>query len=120
MNHKIYQMDFKKVYDLLVKKAMQKGRSKKEVDELIEWLTGYDEEMLKARSVQSLTYAEFFQQAPAFNPYSKNIKGKICGVRIEDIEDEIMWKIRCLDKLVDELAKGKSVDTIIQKYQEEV
>lgn len=120
MNHKIYQMDFKKVYDLLVKKAMQKGRSKKEVDELIEWLTGYDEEMLKARSVQSLTYAEFFQQAPDFNPYSKNIKGKICGVRIEDIEDEIMWKIRCLDKLVDELAKGKSVNTIIQKYQEEV
>lgn len=120
VNNKIYQMDLKKVYDLLLNKALRKGRHKEEVDELICWLTGYRKDTLSACLEQSLTYADFFQHAPAFN-YScaKNIKGRICGIKIEEIEEEMMWKIRCLDKLIDELAKGKSVSTIIHQYEGE-
>ena len=111
MRQSIFDMKFSRVYPLLVQKAEKKGRTKVEVDELISWLTGYEPEGWDPEA----TNREFFDNAPSMNPNAPLIKGVICGVRVEEIEDPLMQKIRWLDKLVDELAKGKSMDKILRK-----
>ncbi|MCD1025234.1 DUF2200 domain-containing protein [Enterococcus sp. SMC-9] len=114
MSEKIFTMPVAKVYPLYVKKAERKGRSKAEVDEIIMWLTGFDKEQL-AREIQNDTdFENFFLKAPQLNPAATSIKGVICGVRVEEIKDPLMQKIRYLDKLVDELAKGKAMDKILR------
>lgn len=111
----IFDMKFNKVYPLLIAKAERKGRTKAEVDEITCWLTGYSSESIqKAMAEDALTYGEFFENAPAMNPNASLIKGSICGVKIEEIEDPLMRKIRYLDKLVDELAKGKAMEKILR------
>ena len=110
----INNMSFAKVYPLLVAKAEKKGRTKAEVDEIIFWLTGYDEKGLKIVLENQVNYERFFKEAPALNPSRAQIKGLICGVRIEEIEDDIMREVRYLDKLIDELAKGKTMDKILR------
>lgn len=114
-NGKVYAMKLSRIYPLLVQKAERKGRTKQEVDEVICWLTGYDEIGLKAQLEKDVAYGIFFDEAPQMNPNSALIKGVICGVRVEDIEDPMMQKIRWLDKLVDELAKGKAMEKILRK-----
>ena len=104
----VFDMKVSKVYPLLVAKAEKKGRTKAEVDEVTAWLTGYD----MATTDLDVTYAEFFNNAPAYNPRSELITGKICGVQVETIDDPLMKKVRQLDKLVDELAKGKPLEKI--------
>lgn len=113
-NEKVYQMKFAKIYELLVNKAVRKDRTKEEVDEIIRWLTGYKQEELDQMSVSEIGYGEFFQNAPELNENRKKIKGVICGVRVEEIEDPLMQEIRYLDKLVDELAKGKRMEKILR------
>ncbi|WP_303754079.1 DUF2200 domain-containing protein [Enterococcus sp. S86.2] len=114
MSEKIFIMPVAKVYSLYVKKAERKGRSKAEVDEIIMWLTGFDKEQL-AREIQNDTdFENFFLKAPQLNPAATSIKGVICGVRVEEIKDPLMQKIRYLDKLVDELAKGKAMAEILR------
>jgi len=114
-SEKVYQMDFSKVYRLLVNKAEKKGRTKQEVDEVIRWLTGYNQEELEGMLEKPVPYGDFFRNAPDLNGNRKQIKGVVCGVRVEDIEEPLMQEIRYLDKLVDELAKGKSMDKILRK-----
>lgn len=110
----VTQMPFAKLYPLLVAKAVKKGRARQEVDEVTAWLTGYTPEDI-ARMMQSeLSYGDFFRNAPAMNPNRALITGTVCGVRVETIEDTLMRDIRCLDKLVDELAKGKPVEKILR------
>ena len=106
----ISDMKVSKVYPLLVQKAEKKGRSKDEVDQVISWLTGYD----MSRVNLDVTYAEFFSNAPAINPRAELITGSVCGIRVEDIEDPLLQKIRRLDKLVDELAKGRPMEKILR------
>lgn len=113
--HNIYTMSVAKVYPLLVAKAEKKGRTKAEVDEIICWLTGYSQEELKAKSEKQVAYETFFMEAPKLNPARALIKGVVCGVRVENIEEPIMKEIRYLDKLIDELAKGKAMDKILRK-----
>lgn len=113
--HKIYKMSFASVYPLLVKKAEKKGRSKSEVDEIIRWLTGYTKEGLEEQLTKQTDYETFFKDAPLLNPLRTLIKGVVCGVRVEDIEEPLMREIRYLDKLIDELAKGKSMDKILRE-----
>ena len=110
----INEMSFARVYPLLVAKAEKKGRTKAEVDEIIHWLTGYDEKELELVLQNQVNYERFFKDAPALNPSRNLIKGSICGVRIEEIEDEIMREVRYLDKLIDELAKGKTMEKILK------
>ena len=112
-NEKVFQMDFGKVYELLLNKAVKKGRTQTEVDEVICWLTGYGIEDIENAVNHSVAYGDFFRNAPLPNPKRKSIKGVICGVRVETIEEPLMQEIRYLDKLVDELAKGKSMDKIL-------
>lgn len=114
-NEKVYQMSFAKIYPLLVNKAVRKGRTIEEVNEVITWLTGYSEEAIKNAEEQSVSYGDFFRNAPCLNPNRKKIKGVICGVRVEDIEETLMQEIRYLDKLVDELAKGKDMRKICRE-----
>ena len=114
-NDKVFQMDFGKVYRLLLDKAARKGRTKAEVDEVICWLTGYSLEQLKVFSSSGLSYGDFFRNAPQPNPNRALIKGVICGVRVEAVADPLMREIRCLDKLIDELAKGKPMEKILRK-----
>ena len=114
-NTRIYKMPFATVYPLLVQKAEKKGRAKEEVDEIIFWLTGYDEASLEKQLNDNVNMETFFNEAPQFNPNASLIKGVICGYRVEEIEDELMRKIRYLDKLIDELAKGKSMEKILRK-----
>lgn len=114
---KVFSMKFAKIYELLVNKAERKGRSKDEVDQLITWLCGYDKTGIQRQIDADVTYKTFFDESPAWNPNSKKITGKICGVQIEDILDPTMWRIRCLDKLVDELAKGKSLTRIFSERE---
>ena len=113
-NEKVYQMKFAKIYELLVNKAVRKDRTKEEVDEIIRWLTGYKQEELDQISVSEIGYGEFFQNAPELNENRKKIKGVVCGVRVEEIEEPLMQEIRYLDKLVDELAKGKRMEKILR------
>ncbi|MDE5699646.1 MAG: DUF2200 domain-containing protein [Lachnospiraceae bacterium] len=114
-SEKVYAMRFDKIYPLLVSKAEKKGRTKEEVDEIICWLTGYRAEEIEAAVQNSVAYGDFFQNAPNPNPNRKLIKGSICGVRVEDIDEPLMQEIRYLDKLVDELSKGKTMQTILRK-----
>jgi len=112
--HKIFSMPFAKVYPMYVQKAERKGRSKKEVDQIICWLTGYDEPGLRRQIEQANDFRTFFAQAPALHPNRSLIKGLICGVRVEEVEDPLMQQIRQMDKLVDELAKGKAMEKILR------
>lgn len=114
-NEKVFAMPFSKVYPMLVAKAERKNRTKAEVDEIITWLTGWSAEDIEKANETGMPYGTFFQTAPAPNPARKTIKGSICGIRVEEIEDPIMQEIRYLDKLVDELAKGKTMDKILRK-----
>lgn len=113
--HRIFAMKFSDVYPLYVKKAERKNRSQQEVDQVICWLTGYDQAGLQHQIDAGNDLATFFAQAPAINPNCVLIKGSVCGVRVEDIEDPLMQKIRYLDKLIDELAKGKAIEKILRK-----
>lgn len=106
----IFDMKVSKVYPLLLQKVERKGRTKEELDAVIAWLTGYDMETVD----QEMTYGSFFENAAAMNPRAELIKGKVCGIAVESIEDPLMQKIRWLDKLVDELAKGKSLDKVLR------
>ena len=111
----ITEMAFAKLYSLLVAKAEKKGRTREEVDQVTAWLTGYTPEELARLEQSDMSYGDFFRNAPALNPNRTLITGKICGVRVEEIEDPLMRDIRCLDKLVDELAKGKAMEKILRK-----
>jgi hypothetical protein len=113
-NERIYRMPFSKVYPLLVQKVERKGRTKEDVDTVICWLTGYDEIGLSAQLERQTDHETFYGEAPRINPNADKIKGVVCGVRVEDIKDPLMQKIRWLDKLVDELAKGKPLDKILR------
>jgi hypothetical protein len=113
--HRIYTMSFASVYPHYVAKAEKKGRTKAEVDEIIRWLTGYDQKDLETRLEKRTDFETFFAEAPHLNPSRTLIKGVICGVRVEDIEEPLMQEIRFLDKLIDELAKGKVMDKILRK-----
>lgn len=112
---KIYQMSFSSVYPLLVNKAVRKGRTQEEVDEVIRWLTGYSEEELARALERGDTYETFFAGAPQISTNRELVKGVVCGVRVETVEEPLMRDIRCLDKLVDELAKGKPLEKILRK-----
>ena len=111
---KVYAMSFAKIYPLLVAKAEKKGRTLDEVNEVICWLTGYSADEIEDAVSNSVAYGDFFRNAPLLNPNRKAINGVVCGVRVETIEEPLMQEIRYLDKLVDELAKGKSMDKILR------
>jgi hypothetical protein len=113
--HRIYTTSFASVYPHYVHKAEAKGRTREELDEVIRWLTGYSPEALAEQIERKKDFETFFEEAPALHPNAGMITGVICGVRIEEIEDPLMRKIRYLDKLVDELAKGRSMDKILRK-----
>jgi hypothetical protein len=112
---KVFAIRFSSLYPLYVKKAESRHRSKEELDQVIRWLTGYSQEGLRQQIGSDNDLDAFFAQAPAFNPNASLIKGVVCGIRVEDIEHPLMQKIRYLDKLVDELAKGKSLDRILRQ-----
>lgn len=114
-NEKVYQMSFSKVYPLLVNKAVKKDRTKEEVDEIICWLTGYSQDKLEEVLKKTTSYTDFFQDAPKLNVNRVLIKGSVCGIRVEEIKEPLMQEIRYLDKLIDELAKGKTMDKILRK-----
>jgi hypothetical protein len=113
--NRIYRMSFASVYPHYITKAEKKGRTKAEVDEVIRWLTGYDQKGLERQIELKNDFETFFSQAPKINPNATKITGVICGYRIEEIEDELMRKVRYMDKLVDELAKGKTMEKILRK-----
>ena len=110
-----YKLVFGSVYPLYIKKVESKGRKKEELDEVIFWLTGYDKKTLKAQIDKKNDFETFFKEAPKFNKNAKLITGLICGYRVEEIEDKVVWKMRCLDKMIDELAKGKAMEKILRK-----
>jgi hypothetical protein len=114
-NNKVFKMSFANVYPHYIHKAERKGRTKAEVDEIIYWLTGYDEQALQLVLDNKIDFETFFAQAPQLHPNTTKITGVICGYRVEAIEDQLMQKIRFLDKLIDELAKGRSMDKILRK-----
>ncbi|MEI2610172.1 MAG: DUF2200 domain-containing protein [Candidatus Promineifilaceae bacterium] len=113
-NHRVFKMAFAGVYPLYVQKAERKNRTKEEVDQIICWLTGYDQAGLQQQIEQKNDFETFFAQAPAMNPNCSLIKGVVCGIRVEEIEDPLMQKLRYLDKLIDELAKGKKMEKILR------
>lgn len=112
---RMYTMIFGRIYPMYVEKAEKKGRTRAEVDQIICWLTGYDEEGLKRQMDSGASMEDFFEQAPRMNPNASQITGVICGYRVEEIEDGMTQKIRWLDKLIDELAKGKSMEKILRQ-----
>lgn len=114
-NEKVYNMSFAKVYPLLIAKAEKKGRTRVEVDEIACWLTGYSKQDIEVCIEKGTTYGDFFRNAPTLNENRKLITGKICGISVENIEEPLMQNIRYLDKLVDELAKGKPMEKILRK-----
>ena len=114
-NDRVFAMSFASVYPHYVKKAETKGRTKEELDEVIRWLTGYTKAGLAKQIEKRTSFREFFDKAPKFNPNASLIKGVVCGIRVEDIEDPLMQKIRYLDKLIDELAKGKKMEKILRR-----
>lgn len=111
---RVYRMAFAEVYPLYVRKAERKGRVKAEVDEIIRWLTGYDDEGLRRQLELKADFESFFAQAPRMNPNASKVTGLICGYRVEEIEDPVLRKVRCLDKLVDELARGRKMEAILR------
>lgn len=113
--HRIYTISLASVYPYYIEKAQKKGRTKVEVDEIICWLTGYSQKQLEAELAKQTNFETFFTKAPQLNPARKLITGVICGVRVEDITDPIMQEARYLDKLIDELAKGKAMEKILRK-----
>ena len=114
VKHRIFTMEFSKVYPLYVQKAERKNRTKDEVDHIIRWLTGYDQKGLEKQLSKHNDFETFFAQAPAMNPNRSLIKGVVCGVRVEEVDDPLMQNIRYLDKLIDELAKGKAMEKILR------
>lgn len=114
-NQRVFAMNFADIYPLYVQKAERKNRTKEEVDQTICWLTGYSQAGLQQQIKQGNDLATFFAQAPAMNPNRALIKGVVCGVRVEEIEDPLMQKIRYLDKLIDELAKGKAMEKVLRQ-----
>lgn len=114
-NDRVFAMKFAKVYPLYVQKAEGKSRTKKEVDQIICWLTGYTQAGLQQQIKKESDFETFFAQAPAIHPNSALIKGVVCGIRVEEIKDPLMQKIRYLDKLIDELAKGKTMEKILRQ-----
>jgi len=112
---RIYALVFASVYPLYIKKAERKGRTKEEVDTIIFWLTGYDKQTLKQQIDKKSDFETFFAEAPKLNPNASKITGVICGYRVEEIEDAVIQKMRYLDKLIDELAKGKAMEKILRK-----
>lgn len=112
---KVYAMAFSRVYPLLVNKVCRKGRTEQEVLEVIEWLTGYDQSAIQQAIEEQWSYQAFFEQAPALNPNRQKITGVICGIRVENIQEPLMREIRYLDKLIDELAKGKKMEKILRQ-----
>ena len=112
--HRVYRMKFSGVYPMYVQKAERKNRPKGEVDQVICWLTGYSKAQLQKQIDRQVDLEAFFAEAPAFNPNASLIKGVVCGVRVEEVEDPLMRKVRYLDKLVDELAKGKAMEKILR------
>jgi hypothetical protein len=114
-NTRVYKMSFASVYPHYIQKAEKKGRTKEELEEIIFWLTGYDKQSLQQLIDNKTNFETFFAQAPQINPNVSKITGVICGYRVEEIEDQLMQKIRYLDKLVDELAKGKAMEKILRK-----
>ena len=114
-NDKIYKMSFSKVYPLPVTKCEKKGRTREEVDQVTCWLTGYSKDQVNDFLIHDVAYGDFFLNAPQLNPNRKLITGKICGVCVEEIEEPLMQEIRYLDKLIDELAKGKPMEKILRK-----
>ena len=112
--HRIFTTSFASVYPLYVAKAEKKGRTKAEVDEIIRWLTGYSQQDLDAQIAGMADFETFFAQSPAPNPSRSEIKGLVCGVRVEEVADPLMREIRYLDKLIDELAKGKAMEKILR------
>jgi hypothetical protein len=113
--HPVFAMAFSKVYPLYVQKAERKNRTKKEVDQIIYWLAGYDQAGLRQQIRKENDFETFFARAPAMNPKRSLIKGVVCGVRVEDVEDPLMKEIRFLDKLIDELAKGRALERILRQ-----
>lgn len=113
--HRIYSMSFASVYPHYITKAKKKGRTQKEVDEIIRWLTGYSQKQFESQLKKEADFESFFNGAPKLNPLRSSIKGTICGVTIERIKEPLMREIRYLDKLIDELAKGKTMDKILRK-----
>ena len=112
--HKIYSMSVASVYPFYIAKAEKKGRTKAEVDVIIRWLTGYKQEEMEAQLEKQTDFETFFAEAPQLNPNASKITGVICGYRVEDIEDPVIRKMRYLDKLVDELAKGRAMEKILR------
>jgi len=113
--NRVFAMKFSGVYPMYVQKAERKNRTKKEVDQIICWLTGYDQKGLQQQIKKEADFETFFAQAPAIHPNSALIKGVVCGIRVEEIDDPLMQKIRYLDKLIDELAKGKAMEKILRQ-----
>ncbi len=113
--HRIYRMKFSSVYPMYIQKAERKNRTEEEVDHVICWLTGYSRAELQNQIELQSDFETFFDKAPMFNPNAALIKGVVCGVRVEEIEDPLMQKVRYLDKLIDELAKGKALDKILRQ-----
>ena len=113
--HRIYTVSFASVYPMYITKAEKKGRTKTDVDEIIGWLTGYSQEELEAQLEKQTDFETFFAEAPRLNPSRALIRGVVCGVRVEDIQEPTMQEIRYLDKLIDELAKGKAMEKILRK-----
>jgi hypothetical protein len=114
-NSRVFKMTFASVYPMYVQKAEKKGRTKEEVDEIICWLTGYSAKSLQQQIDKKSDFETFFTQAPQINPNVSKITGVICGYRVEEIEDKLMQKIRYLDKLIDELAKGRKMEKILRE-----
>ncbi len=115
MNTRIYTMAFSKIYPMYIQKAERKGRTKAEVDEILRWLTGYTQKQLESQIEKLVDMDTFFRESPQLNPSRSLIKGVICGVRIEEIKEPLMREIRYMDKLIDELAKGKLMEVILRK-----
>ena len=114
-NEKVFAMSFSKVYGLLIAKAERKGRTRAEVEEVTSWLTGYTAQQIDELMDSEISYGDFFRQAPEMNPNREKITGVVCGVRVENVGNSLMRDIRYLDKLVDELAKGKAMEKILRE-----
>lgn len=115
LKHRVFAITFASLYPLYIKKAESKNRTKKEVDQVLCWLTGYDQKGLQRQIKQEKDLETFFAEAPEINPNISLIKGVVCGVRVEEIDDPLMQKIRYMDKLIDELAKGKAIEKILRQ-----